>query len=92
MKIEDIKVGETYQLQFNDIATAETAVKEATSNSGEFITKDTLWRLLGEDNALVWLNTPSVDLSGEKPNVLILTGHAESVLTLITLAELGVPS
>ena len=54
--------------------------------------KDILWRLLGEDNALIWLNVPHADLSGEKPSVLILTGHAEAVLTLITLAELGVPS
>lgn len=54
--------------------------------------KDTLWPLLGEDNALVWLNTPSVDLSGEKPSVLILGGHAESVLALIKNAEMGIPS
>ena len=54
--------------------------------------KDILWKMLGEDNALVWLNVPHADLSGEKPSVLVLTGHAESVLTLLTLAELGVPS
>jgi len=54
--------------------------------------KNTLWSLLGEDNALIWLNTPSADLSGEKPSVLILTGHAKSVLALVKNAELGIPS
>jgi CheY-like chemotaxis protein len=45
-----------------------------------------------QDAARAWLNTPSPDLSGETPIALLMSGHADSVRSLLENVAAGAPT
>lgn len=57
---------------------------------------DKIWEnllsILSKKDAQIWINTPSADLSGEKPIDLMNSGHADSVLALLENTLMGNPS